>query len=227
MNTALIKTLKYDLESLNVRYVERLSIDWYLHKYPKGQILAYQDELKDKFFFLKQGIVKVEYTDSEGKYFYLDYFSSGTFFPLQDLFSDQYYAATYIAYTPITVYSSSMSMLEQELKDSADFLRFSLEQLSEQHMLNKYRIQYGVSSDSLERIRISIYLLGYRLGKTIDQGHIEIQAPITINELALLSGTSRETTSILVKKLVSLKKLKYERKKMILLDPFYFDPVGR
>ena len=66
-----------------------------------------------------------------------------------------------------------------------------------------------------------LYLM-VNLGRHISPKAIEIPFPITINEIADISGCSRETVGSVIKQLKEDQQLEYERKQFTFLHPSFF-----
>lgn len=77
-----------------------------------------------------------------------------------------------------------------------------------------------VTSSATHRIKQALVMFGEDLGDESDQKLTEIPYPITLKELAWVSGTTRETAGQVVSKLVEEGKVNYQHK------TFQFDPAS-
>ena len=66
------------------------------------------------------------------------------------------------------------------------------------------------------------------LGERIDnRERVAITCPITINDIARMSGITRETASSVMKKLVQMNRISYSHKFLTFLDtPFFIDRLS-
>ncbi len=81
------------------------------------------------------------------------------------------------------------------------------------------RTQYLIRSNSTQKVASSLVLLARRFGKTVGENRIQIPIPQTHSDIANLSGVSRETASIELKKLKD-KDLILVDKKLITINDF-------
>ena len=86
----------------------------------------------------------------------------------------------------------------------------------------------GTTNDACERIVTSLAMLLNDLGERIDnRERVAITCPITINDIARMSGTTRETASSVMKKLVQMNRISYSHKFLTFLDtPFFIDRLS-
>ena len=85
------------------------------------------------------------------------------------------------------------------------------------------RVQYIVVSNATNRIIKTLNYLIKELGDYTNPTMVKIPYPITINEVADMSGCSRETVGNTIKKLKEMDKLEYERKLFVFKDLIYFN----
>lgn len=80
-----------------------------------------------------------------------------------------------------------------------------------------------VVSNATNRIIKTLHYLMKELGEYTNPTMVEIPYPITINEVANISGCSRETVGNTIKKLKEMDKLAYEHKLFLFKDLIYFN----
>ncbi len=81
------------------------------------------------------------------------------------------------------------------------------------------KIQKGIISNTYDRVITSLAILFSDLAERNQRtGEIELASPVTITDISTMSGTTRETTSSIIKQLVQSKLIRYNHKRLIFLD---------
>jgi CRP-like cAMP-binding protein len=194
----------------------------YLRKYKKGQVLFDEGDKREKLFYLKKGLVRIERYDTSASFLYIDYNNHDTLFPYGGMFSDENYHYSAYAATDIELYYLPTDIFEQQAIYNPKQLLYLYKKISLILQQQEKRIQYLAVSSATSRIVNSLLYLMENLGHPISPKAIEIPFPITINEIADLSGCSRETVGTVIKQLKEDKQLEYERKQFTFLNPSYF-----
>ncbi len=76
-----------------------------------------------------------------------------------------------------------------------------IHKLSKVVEMHELRIQIGLTSSAFDRVKQNLFVLKEELGVPTEDGHIHIPYPITLKELAVNSGTTRETAGQVIKQL--------------------------
>ncbi|MGX7030820.1 Crp/Fnr family transcriptional regulator [Vagococcus zengguangii] len=194
----------------------------YFRSYKKGQVLFDAADERNRVYLLKSGVVKIEKTDFTGEFEYIDFLNPGTMFPkIGFLFDEDYYFSA-SAYTDIEVYYLPKDIYERLVKQNnlqlMNFIRSQSESLKRQML----KVQKGTTNNAIHRISFSLAVILHDFGMVSYEGGYEIKFPITINDLAKLAGTTRETASSMIKQLECQGKIKYHKKQLIFLDTDYF-----
>lgn len=195
-------------------------------KYKKGQVLFDPGDTKTHIYFLKSGVVRLEKTDSTGTFFYLSYVNSNQLFPRTELFTNDEHFYSGIAHTDIEIISIPREIFVDILSNNSHQLKDWIKMQSELLKLQIIKIQKGTLNNADTRVTTTLALICKELGeKQYPHGNIKVPCPITINELSHASGTTRETTSTIIKKLVRDKKITYNHKYLNFLDTDFFNDV--
>lgn len=194
----------------------------YLRSYKKGQVLFDEGDKREKLFYLKKGLVRIERFDKSASFQYIDYNNPDTLFPYGGLFSDENYHYSAYAATDIELYYLPTDSFEQQALYNPEQLVFLYKKISVILRQQEKRIQYLAVSSATSRIINTLLFLMENLGKHITPKLIEIPYPITINEIADISGCSRETVGSIIKQLKENHHLEYEHKQFTFINPTYF-----
>jgi len=189
-----------------------------VRSYPKGQLLFDQADLRSHFYFLAKGLLKTERTDESGNEFFYEFISEMKAFPYRGMFHDREYSYSVTGMTAIEVISLPMADFENLLLQNKKMMRNVILEMGQIINENENQLQLMVNSSASSRVQNGLKILGQTLGKPGDDGTRLIPYPITLIELSQLSGTTRETASQVVQKLVASHQIKYERKYFTLLD---------
>lgn len=169
-------------------------------KYGKGQILFHEEDPKQTLFYLSSGLVRLERYDISGDYLYVDYVKKGKLFPYGEIFSGETYHYMAAALTNVELYALLFTLFESVLSSNPAQLLTYYKELSRILKEQERRIQFLVVSSAHTRIIQSLSYLMNELGERSEEA-IHIPYPITINEIAVLSGESRETTGQTIQQL--------------------------
>ncbi len=202
---------------------QRIASHIFLRNYKKGQILFYEGDKRDRVFYLQDGLIRLEKNDPSANFCYIDYVKHNTFFPYGGLFTDEAYAYTAYAATNITIYYVPASIFEEVVLGNKQQLLFIYKNLSRVLSYHEIRIRNTITPSASERIVQALAIWMTDLAEDNDDGSKTIPYPLTIIELAKMSGTTRETAGTVVKSLKEDGLIKYERKKFTFVDVDHFE----
>lgn len=202
---------------------EKLREHSYYRTYAKGQILFDNGDARDRIYFLCSGLIRIESDDQEAEFTYIDYISGRQFFPYGGLFKDKSYRYGAEALTPIEVIYIPTTFFESFVKDNQNFLIDMYIHLSDVLYYHELRVRHTTTSSATDHVMQSLAIWCRDLGVTQDQDKRGIDYPLTIIELARMSGTTRETASRVVAQLKKEGKLSYRQKLFTFEDIPYFE----
>lgn len=214
-----------DFQSLTEEEHQLLEDNLYCRSYRKGQVLFDEGDERHRLFILKKGLVKIERIDSTGSMFYLEFFKDNTVFPLSGLFIDETYVFSAEAMTDIEVCYVSMKVFEKIVKENNQLLLLYFKKLSKLSHDQMLIIQNCVTSSAFQRVKNTLSMLMSELGEPTYEGARKIPYPLLITDISHYSGTTRETTSQVIKELAAEKKLTYLYKEFTFLDVEYFSEI--
>ncbi|MCZ0718112.1 Crp/Fnr family transcriptional regulator [Aerococcus kribbianus] len=193
-----------------------------IHQYRKGQILFFQSDPKIFVYYLLKGLVKLERSDSSGDLLYVDYVSSHSFFPYTSLYNDEGYMYNCYAATDIDILLIPIKLMEKLIRNNPDQMLYMFKKTAQTVTFLEKRIQVTAISSAKERVEHMLGLWKYDMARPVAEGEI-IQYPLTINELAIVSGTTRETAGKVVRDLTQEGKLKFTRKAIYYYNLDFFN----
>ncbi|UPQ85019.1 Crp/Fnr family transcriptional regulator [Ignavigranum ruoffiae] len=198
--------------------VKQLSV---IHQYRKGQIIYFQDDPKRYCYFLLKGFIRLERTDTEDTYIYIDYIKEKNFFSYSSVLNFERYTHSAYSVTDVDLLLIPMDLIIEIIRQNHNQLLYMYCKLSEIQVFQEARIQQTAISSAVDRVIQSLSLWMFDMGRMI-RGHMTIPYPLTIYELGLVAGTTRETAGRVVRKLTKEGKVKFTRKQVIFYDEDYF-----
>ncbi|MEE6657623.1 Crp/Fnr family transcriptional regulator [Pediococcus acidilactici] len=200
-----------DFGNLPMQEIERLSEATRLKRVHRGQWLFDQGEEFSRGYFLKNGHVKVTAVNAEGDLTYLSFLTPQAFFPLRGILNGEEYCYNSIAITDLEVYIVPIAEIRRVIiHNYACLVSFTqrMEQLVER---TTSLIEQTTSSNATQRVCQVLSGLKKEYGQrrgTVQQ----IPFQILLKDLAVLSGTTTETVTAVVKQLQQQNRLRYNRK---------------
>lgn len=201
---------------------KQLQREMRLRKYKKGQVLFNEGDHRDKVFYLLKGLVKLERYDESALYMYTDYVKQEKLFPYGELFAEGVFRYTAYAMTDIELYYIPAKLFEEVLSGNRRQLLYFYKRLTNILKEHEERIQFLVGSTAGSRIIKALAFLMDELGELNTTSDIIVPYPITVCEIATISGCSRETVGNKIKQLKELGKLEHQQKILMFKDSDYF-----
>lgn len=201
---------------------KQLQREMRFRKYKKGQVLFDEGDHRNKVFYLLKGLVKLERYDESALYMYTDYVKRERLFPYGELFSEGVYRYTAYAMTDIELYYIPAKLFEEVLAGNSQQLLYFYRRLTKILIEHEDRIQFLVGSTAGSRITKALAFLMEELGEPHSRDEVIVPYPITVCEIATISGCSRETVGNKIKQLRELGKLEHQQKILIFKDREYF-----
>ncbi|MBI4089452.1 MAG: Crp/Fnr family transcriptional regulator [Candidatus Levybacteria bacterium] len=182
----------------------------------KERIVLPGDETKD-VYYINQGFVRQNILSPNGNEFTPFIFSPQTFFPLNlqsDKIPDGHY---YESITPVEIYKVPREKLIQFLRKNPNAsYAFAEQSISYSSILLK-KIESIIFDDSEHVITLSLLSLAALFGKKVREGVI-IDYWFTHQDIALISGFSREVVTKQMGKLVKKKLISYSHHLIVIND---------
>lgn len=212
------------LSCLTTKKLQNYFPYFYFRTYKKNQLLYMEGDPRDKIFFLLDGYVMYERGSEEGSMLYLDIIKRNQMFPYGGIFKDKVYQDTATAITDVYLYFIQTHVIEELFKANPKQLMLIISKLSEILNLHQKRVQKILIPNAQERVLHSLQFLMEDLGKR-DGAEILIPCPLTANNIAKISGTTRETVSLLMNQLKRDKIISVKSKKIRIHQPNYLKDI--
>lgn len=191
-----------------------------IKRFKKGQILFDQGDDRNRFYFVTKGLVRGERADETGDFVFHTYIKENLAFPYRGMFKDTYYPYTVQAITDIEIVYFPMGTFENLLLKNSDMMVKVIQEMATIISETENNIQQMVNSSAKKRVIQALKIFGDSLGKQHPSQEISIPYPITIQEIATFSGTTRETAGQIVKSLVIEGCLSYQHKLFVFHKKF-------
>ena len=88
-------------KQLPVDTLDKLATEIHFRKIPKGQIIFFEGDRRDRLFLIYKGYVRIEQYDQTDTFSYIDYIKEGDVFPVGGLFYEKYYHHTASSSNPV------------------------------------------------------------------------------------------------------------------------------
>ncbi|MGT2958154.1 ArcR family transcriptional regulator [Streptococcus bovimastitidis] len=187
-------------------------------KVPKGHILFFEGDKRDKLFLVTSGYFKVEQTDQTGSFIYTDFIRHETIFPYGGMFTDEVYHFSVVAMTDVTYYYLPTDLFEEFSANNPKQMIHLYSKLSRLLELHELRVRNMITSSASERVIQFLAILLIEMGD--DNNQLPFQ--LTALDIASMSGTTRETVSHVLSKLKKEKRVESKNKYLTFIDRDYF-----
>ncbi|MBI65018.1 MAG: Crp/Fnr family transcriptional regulator [Candidatus Marinimicrobia bacterium] len=162
--------------------------------YPKGSMVILEEEFGDTVFIIKKGTVKITRVNDEGKEVILSLMGEYEVFGEMSVLDGEARSANVLAQEDCELLSirseDFLGLLKENFKISYELLA----QLAKRLRKSDMRIEALSLSDAEHRIGVSILSLAEEMG-VIRKGKVTIENLPFQQDIANMSGTSRETVS--------------------------------
>ena len=196
--------IKDFLESVNLFYdvkdsvIEEISNLCQSKTYPKNSMIILEEEFGDQLFIVRTGTVKITRVNDEGKEVILALLGVGDFFGEMAILDGKSRSANALAQEKCEVVTINSADFLNVLKNNFQVSMNLLEELAVRLRKSDQQIEALSLSDAEHRIGVSILNLAEELG-VIVKGKVTIDNLPFQQDIANMSGTSRETVSRILK----------------------------
>ena len=169
-----------------------------LRKYPKGSMIILEEEYGDIVFIVSKGTVKVTRVNDEGKEVILSLMGIYDIVGELSIIDGEARSANVLAQEDCELYAITREDFLEILKNNFEISLSLMGELATRIRKSDQHIEALSLSDAEHRIGVSILNLAEEMG-IIRQGMVTIENLPFQQDIANMSGTSRETVSRILK----------------------------
>lgn len=142
-----------------VEKFDKLAVEIHYREIPKGQILFFAGDKRDRIFLVVEGYVRIEEFDSSDTFSYMDYIKEGAVFPYGGMFADSTYHYTATSMTTVKYFSIPVQLYEEIVQSSMEQVLFITRKLSKILEFQELRLRNVVAASASDRVIQSLALL--------------------------------------------------------------------
>lgn len=200
-----------DFGNLPMQELDRLSEATRFKRVHRGQWIFDQGDELSNVYFLKEGHVKVTAMNAEGDLTYLSFLTPQAIFPLRGILNGEEYCYNSIAITDLEVYIVPVTEIRRVIIHNYACLVSFIQRMERLVERTTSLIEQTTSSNATQRVCQVLSGLKAEYGQK--RGAVrQIPFQILLKDLAVLSGTTTETVTTVVKQLQQQNKIRYNRK---------------
>ena len=191
--------------TIYTRGIDRLFRDGRLKNYPKNQLIHYQGDPLSQIYLVKKGFIKAYTILDSGDTRTILILSKGDIFPLAfsaTLDWEQYkikYFYQSLTDTELSVLASDV--MRSHLENSKDMMNTYMQYLAASNQAIMNQLEVMKNKKAIDKVALLLPYLITKSGKKVRPGVYKLQLKLSHQEIADLSGVTRETTTTLIKQL--------------------------
>lgn len=185
--------------------------------YAKGESFFVPDDLSDRIFFITEGRVKISTMNDEGKEITKAILGKGEVFGELALVGEERRRDSAAALENTTVCVVSLPELHELMRDRSDLNLFFMRIFGTRQLEMERRLESLVFRDSRSRIVEFLVHLTQTQGQRVGFEWV-IRKPVTHQEIANLTATSRQTVTTTLNDLRFKKLLTFNRSRLLVRD---------
>jgi len=185
--------------------------------YRKGDIVIRGDDEPTGVYLIKSGNVKMSSIDEDGDELSVNIYKPGTFFPMTWAIGKIENSYNYQTLSPSKLVRVPKEEFTKFLKDNPEVLYDLTRRIVIGLDGTLFNLRHLLGSSSVSKIAVILYMFARRFGVT-NGSQIEIDLPLTHQDISHFIGLSRETTTIGINKLVKDGIIVQNQRKLIIKD---------
>lgn len=187
-----------------------------VRRFQKGEIILVQGEVPKSTYVIKKGVVKSYNLTSQGEEKPIGFDVVNELFPVSWAFGKVQYAQFYHeAFTDCEVYCIPAEDYIAFIKKDIEQLYDTFDNFVSKYINHQMRINALEQSKAAAKVLYTIHFLCLRFGRDLKENVVQIELPLTQQDLANFMGLTRETTGIELKKLQRQGILSYRKQNYV------------
>ena len=208
-------------ENLDDTVLEKISSLVSVREYPKGSMIILEEEFGDIVFIIKKGTVKITRVNDEGKEVILAMLGEMEVFGEMAIIDGESRSANALAQENCELLAISSEDFINLLKNHFSVSLGLMGELAKRLRKSDQHIEALSLSDAEHRIGVSILNLAEEIG-VIRKGKVTIENLPFQQDIANMSGTSRETVSRILKLFEDRQLILKEGHRVLIPDYLFF-----
>ena len=208
-------------EKLDDTVLEKISSLVSVREYPKGSMIILEEEFGDIVFIIKKGTVKITRVNDEGKEVILAMLGEMEVFGEMAIIDGESRSANALAQENCELLAISSENFISLLKNNFSVSLGLMSELAKRLRKSDQHIEALSLSDAEHRIGVSILNLAEEIG-VIRKGKVTIENLPFQQDIANMSGTSRETVSRILKLFEDRQLILKEGHRVLIPDYLFF-----
>ena len=188
-----------------------------IRSYKKSNIILFEEDPGDSLFIIKEGKVKITRLSEEGREVILSILGEGEFFGEMSILDGESRSANVIALADSEVFVLKREEFINILTSNPQIAITLLEELAARIRKSDQQIEYLSLADAENRVAMTLLRLAEESG-TFKMGQVTIEELPMQQDMANMSGTSRETISRMLSEFTEKEYIDRKGKKLIILD---------
>ena len=192
------------MELSNKTLVEKKLIDFFSRhrqvEYKKGELIFRPGDDFSNVYFIKSGYVRLYLDDEDGKEITINVFKPVFYLSLHYALNEGENRYFFEALTDVEIWKAPKQEVIDFIKNDREILGFLTERLLKVVDELMRHVEVAISGDAYTKVASLVISLAKSSGKQIDN-KVEMEFATTHRLIASLTGLSRETASIQIKKL--------------------------
>lgn len=174
-----------------------------LRNFPKDQIILHQNDPLDTYFYIKKGFIKIYNITDEGDERILMMMGKGDSFPFVIPTKKRSHKLKYFyeATSKVELLSVPRSKFNSLIKSDNNLAQCVLEYIAKISDRLLDRLDIVESKTAEHKVARMLPFLAKRFSKVPKKGYSKLRLKLTHQDIANMTGLTRETTSIQMKKL--------------------------
>ncbi len=185
--------------------------------YKRKSIILYQGEVPRQAHVLKRGTIKVYRIDNHGNELIINFHTEGDIFPDAWIYGQSSSTLFYYeALEDCEVYTIPKDELLAIITSDEDARQHVFDYFVRSHTSSQLQVNALNQTRAADKVKLMVYFLLLRFGRQQRDGRYFINFKITHSTFASLTGLTRETSTIELKKLKEQGSIEYQNSRFVI-----------